>query len=202
MTKDYYTNRVLEEFVVKNKEQRGDFFSFDSEDGWSVGCSKNVYNWVNPGNTVVRESKNGFTSGWLIKGTWVEHKTDSELEEEHRKMQEKSRQRIREYAEANRERWQEMEDSLPDWLKAHMTKVRENGGDDFDEASWGYNLMVAKLAGFYVEVGDAILGHNYFTLPEELEPEAVTEFAKKEGTTGAQHDMAIRMAKAHLEGTF
>lgn len=202
MSTDHYTNRVIEQFVVKSKEQREDFYSLDSEEGWSVGCSRNVYNRVKPGDVIVRESRNGSTSGWLIKGTWVEHETDAEIEAAHREMQEKARQRNQEYVEENRERWQEMQDSLPDPFKAHMLKLRENGGDHFDEASWGYNLMVAKLASFYVEVGDGLLGRNYFTLPDELEPEAVREFAKKEGTTGAQHGMAISMAKAHLEGTF
>lgn len=202
MSEDLYTNRQLEEFVVKSKDQRGDFFSLDSEEGWSVGCSRNIYEQVNPGDVLTRESQNGSTSGWMSKDIWLERETDAGIEADHKAMREETERRNQEYVAENRERWQEMEDSLPEWLQSHMTNLREKSSDDFESMSWSYNLMVAKLASLYVEIGETLLDYTYWTLPDEIEPEAVREFARNEGTTGAQHGMAIGMAKAHLQGTF
>lgn len=104
----------------------------------------------------------------------------------------------------NREHWKKVESELPDWLQAEVERYRSEAAEDpgyigdFDADFLEYIVVAATLASYYVTIGEELIGHSYLTLPPALLPDTVRAFVNQNMTTGAQHSLAISLAKNHL----
>lgn len=190
-----YDNRQLQAQFVESKG-KGTDVSITGTSGWTAGCSQEVFDKLQVGDPYILETK-GFSqiTGWIIDGQWYDRKTDADLEEAHAKWKANWEREKRETLEKNRADWQARQDALPDWIRERLETFHEQG-KDFALEGWGYELVVAELAVAYAEMGDYILDKDSLHIEDS---EEVTRISKEQGTSGNQHDMALAIAKAHLQ---
>ena len=96
-------------------------------------------------------------------------------------------ERRRAWLNANRNKWEEREAALPDWLRSRLETFHTNGGERFDLMGWGHELITCELALAYV--------HS-----ELDDDDAIARFAIDNGTTETQHAFAKSLAQVHMEG--
>lgn len=179
-------------------------FFLVSQDGWTAGCTKEVFEKAIRGKMIFRESYKDYTTGWLVDGKWVNRRTDDEIREHEKLEAEQSYAVKKKFYDTHRAYWEELEAALPEWLKEQVDSYRQEAAEDtsysgdFDLDYWGFSVVVATLAWLYYGIGDDLIEHNYETLPESMEPRELKEFAAKEGTTETQHKMAVLIARRRL----
>lgn len=77
--------------------------------------------------------------------------------------------------------------ALPDWIRVRIDKFREEGGTGFILDGLPYELCIAELAVIYVRNGGEF-------------DEEVRGYDNLHGCSGNQHDLALALARAHLQG--
>lgn len=175
-----------------------------SQDGLTAGCSREVYDRAKPGKMLYRESYKGYTTGWIVDGKWTNRRTDEEVREHSRIIDERFAATKVKFYEKNLEHWKQLEAALPEWLQDQVESYRKeaekdpNYSGEFEVDYWGFSVIVATLALLYYRIGDELLDYDFDTLPESKEPRALKEFAAHEGTTATQHKMAILIARRRL----
>lgn len=165
--------------------------SVEYEGGTGHGMFDALRGRIKPGDRVVMETVN-FS---MITGVrpadsdqWFFRKTDDDLDREHREMMERFERERQERLAANRDEWQRRTDALPDWVRERIVSFQRSGGEKFEADGWGYELVIAELATLYT--------------PDDgfADNDAVMDVARREGTSGNQHEFAKALAKAHHAG--
>lgn len=192
-----YEGRQLQAQWVESSEENGGWRAITGTSGWTAGCSKEVFDLLPKGKAYILETK-GFSqiTGWIIDGQWYDRKTDEELVAAHEAWKANWEKEKRETLEKNREDWQKRQDALPEWIRGRLETFHEQAGEKFALEGWGYELVVAELAVAYANMGPGILGVDMFDIEDS---EEVTKISQTQGTSGNQHQMALAIAKAHLE---
>jgi hypothetical protein len=185
---DEYTNRSQK--VVQIEKIEDGAISWD--DGWTFGgVPKDVLPQLRVGDYYVMETRNfSMVVGLAVykagDPVWLWRKTDAQLDQEHKEMVERHQQERQKRLEANREDWTRREAALPEPLRARLQRFRDSGGD-FDAEGWGYELVICELAVLYAD-------------SNQEDSEAVMEFARREGTSGNQHDFAKALSRELAQG--
>jgi hypothetical protein len=186
-----YTDRTIEEVTIKRLDKR----EVIMDTGWSAWVEESVQRWLaakGVGARVGLETRK-FSQivGWLDldTGTWIERKSDQDLEAEHQAWLVKWEQEKWDRLEASREDWTKREAALPDWIRARLTSFRETEEvpGSFDKEGWGYELVIAELAAMYDSNG-------------MFDDDDIRDYARREGTSGNQHSMAKALVGAHRDG--
>ena len=111
------------------------------------------------------------------------HKTEEDLENdrlEHRRKMYEDHERL---LEEKRSEWIRREARLPQPLVDRLNNFREKAGIvTFNREGWGYELVISELAVLY-------------SLSGGEDTEAVMDYARREGTSGNQHDYAKALAR-------
>jgi hypothetical protein len=185
-----YTNRSLEAQWVTSKNGN----AITGTSGWTALAPEAVTERLNVGDPYIVETK-GFNliSGWLIDGVWYERKSDQQLQRQHDEYVERARRRDREYADAHRDEWREREAALPEWIAPRIRAFHERPEFDTEPMGWGYELVVCELAVLYSAIGTSIL-----TRDADHDSDEINAFARQHGTSGAQHGMALALARHHV----
>jgi len=194
-----YEGRRLQAQWVKRREhdEGSDHYAITGTAGWTAGCPEEVYDLLPVGKAFILETINGsLIMGWLIDGKWYDRRSDQDRERDHEAMRANVDRRHQEMLDANREDWQRRQDALPDWIRRRLETFHSRGREKFARDGWGYELVIAELAVEYAAMGDAIVGKDQFTVEDS---EAIKTISREEGTSGNQHDVALALAKAHLE---
>lgn len=123
-------------------------------------------------------------AGEPVVDEWLWHKTDAALEREHAEMVAGFAAEREASLRANQDDWLRREALLPLSLRRRLDRFHANGGHEFKASGWGYELTVCELAVLYAA-------------SEQLDSEAVDEYARKHGTSGNQHDYAKALSR-HL----
>jgi len=188
-----YTDRTIEEVTVKSIDSG----RITTDDGWSHYAEEEILPLFSPGMVVGHETyRNSQTSGWMIDGQWVMRTSDEEFAEQREKMLAAFAEEKRERLETSREFWEKEEKALPGWIRSRIEHFRSVDAETFELEGWGYELVIAKLAVAYAEMGSEIIGKR---LSEVSDSDAVTKIAEEVGSSGNQHGMALALAQAHLE---
>lgn len=174
-----YTKRKIEKISVRSIDGR----DLTLSTGWGCYAPENVAPLLSDGKEFFIEYY-GFNtiSGWLIDGTWYNHKSDEDFA---RDMEDLRRTFHNEKVwdlETHREDWKKRTDALPDWIRARIEHFKEVAGPKFDLDGWGYELVVAEMAVMFDENGLE-------------EPENFSEYSIANGVSGNQYDMAKALAK-------
>ena len=182
-----YTGRREEEHTVTDVTDGS--ISYGS---MGHGMFGEVRGKVKVGDTIVVETRNysQITGMRPVDGDWWFHKSDEDLDREHKEWVDNLNRERREFLAKNRDKWQAREDALPDWLRDRLTTFHRQGGEKFALEGWYYELAVCELAALYDEHG----------LDEEPADGPVMAYARKYGTSGNQHDFAKALVRAHREG--
>ena len=195
-----YTGRSLQAQWVKRKEQSGDYFSIEGTTGWTAGTSKEVFEALEEGDPYILETatRGNLITGFLIRGTWFDRKSNQDLERYRQQRQEESDRKAREYYEAHKDDWERRFEALPEWAKGRLQRIRETNPDfDTQPMGFGYELVATEVAVLYAAMGDVILDKGLFDIEDS---EEISTFARENGTSGNQHGFALAFAKAHLRG--
>lgn len=195
-----YENRRLEAQFVKSKHHQddSDHYAITGTSGWTAGCPREVFELLNVGDPYILETRGVTTiTGWIVNGSWMARKSDQDIEREHQAFVEASARRHAEYVAQHRDEWVQREAALPDWVADRLRVFHANPAFESEPMGWGYELMVCELAVLYADMGPAILDRDQFTITDSP---AVSAFAHVNGTSGAQHGMALALAKRHLRG--
>jgi hypothetical protein len=164
--------------------------------------------WSNPRNPGTEVLKAGdiieletinysMTTGLRLAGSteWLWWKSDEDLQRQHEEYVAKSELRKRKFLEDNQEAWAAEEAALPAWVASRIAVFHEKGGEDFKLDGWGYELIIARLAVLYADMGEEIMDKTISTITDS---EEIKKISHEEGTSGNQHSMALALAKAHL----
>jgi len=180
--------RDIRHLIVKSAIRSETGTTITTTDGWSF-WAKHEHGDQLPAGTAFEQETIGFSkiTGLAIDGRWLYRKSDEELEQEHDAMLAGFAARRREQLEQNRDDWARREALLPDWIRARLTTFRAADAAYFELEGWGYELIVAELAVAYAA-------------SDLQDDDVVNELAKREGTSGNQHQMAKALASAHLNG--
>lgn len=195
-----YTDRTLRHGIVEKREQSewpdGSLtWTITSEFG-TVGVTQQVYDLLPERTPFIMEVQGlSLVTGWIIDGQWYDRKTDEDLTARHEAMVAGFEQRKRDRLAAHRAEWQQIEDTLPDWIRVRLEYFHDRGGEHFALEGWGYELTIAELAVAYAAMGRTILDKTTYTVEDSDE---VRRIAEEQGTSGNQHDMALALAKMHL----
>lgn len=190
-----YEDRKIERVEVDHV----DGASVTWTNGWSfAGVPEEHQDYLTPGAQFLLETR-GFSqvTGLAKFNTnpddvvcdivWLWRKTNEELAQEHRALVADMNRRHEEQWEANQEEWAAREAALPSPLRRRLSRFRINGGHDFEIGGWGYELIISELAVLYAASG-------------REETDEISEYAKREGTSGNQHNYAKALAGLLLEG--
>jgi hypothetical protein len=143
---------------------------------------------LQPGTEFVLETTLGSTiTGIQVDGEWIMRKTDEQLDDEHAEFVRSLRKREEDELAKNRDDWFAREDALPEWLRSRLRHFHHSGGANFALTGWGYELTVAELAALYAASDGA-------------DSDEVVAYARKNGTTGNQHDVARALARIYNAG--
>jgi hypothetical protein len=135
------------------------------------------------GDQFVLELRGGSqVTGVRLRGVWLMHKSDEQLQREHDAFVEKRMIDQRARWVKHRDEWQRREDALPEWVKPRFATFHEHGGEEFEIDGWEYELVVGELAAIYRESGGE-------------DNASIMEYANLHGTSGNQHDFAKALAK-------
>jgi len=184
-----YTNRDLETTSVKDIRRYEDgTAAITAETGWTALAPPEAAALLSVGKEYGLETVNlTRVTGWLIDGRWVARKTDADLDREHREMVERYDRERQERLDANRADWQAREGALPQWVRSRLEHFRDMGGEHFETDGWAYELIVAELAVLYLASGGE-------------DDDTINVFAREQGTSGNQHDVARALARMHAKG--
>lgn len=180
-----YDHRSEETVTIKSVEPNGTVHT----DSWSWGGHPSLMS-LQAGDQVVFET---VLASQVVgarrpgSATWFFRKTTDELIAEHNAFLEGMRRREVEALEKNREDWARREAKLPEWLRDRLRTFHQRGGEKFDREGWGYELTICEIAVL-------LLGWGM-----DDDAPAVMEYARKYGTSGNQHSMAMALARAHRE---
>jgi hypothetical protein len=192
-----YTNRTIVGLVVKSRSASSDatssWYTITGSDGWTAGCSKEVYDQLPEGTEYVFE-KRGFNeiSGWFISGRWYDHKSDEDFTLAEAERASSAREHDEKMLEAHHVEWSRREDALPDWLRSRLQTFHDKGGDSVRRHGWDYELVVARLAALYADAPRDEEG-KFIDTPE------ITRIEREEGTSGNQHNFAKMLANFYLQ---
>lgn len=196
-----YEGRSLQAQWVQKREhiEGSDWYAITGTSGWTVGCSKEVFDLLTDGKPFILETINlSRITGWIIDGKWYDRKSDQDLKREHEAFVADNNRRHQESLDANRAEWQRRQDALPDWVRRRLEGFHSKSGEKFALEGWGYELIIAELAVEYAALGDVIRDKDVFEVGP-YESEAIKTISREQGTSGNQHGMALALAKAHLE---
>ena len=181
-----YTNRTseLETAIDVTVNESTGYVSVDMKGSGFAFLPEIADPKLEAGDQFVLELRGGSqVTGVRLRGVWLMHKSDEQLEREFNAFVEKRKIDQRARWEKNRDKWQAREDALPAWVKPRFATFHEHGGEEFEIDGWEYELVVGELAAMYRESG----GEDDAT---------VMEYATLHGTSGNQHDFAKALAKA------
>lgn len=196
-----YTGRHLEIGYVSGKEEtlRQDGHYVTISTGGTAWMPSEVSSLLEIGDPYAIELRQGsLVMGWVVNGQWHKRKTDEELAEENRKYLAAEEQRKKDRHIAERAANAEHEASLPQWIATRLRTFRERAGERFEIEGWGYELAVADLAVLYARMDEEALNPPQGERVQDSVE--VGEYARREGTSGNQHSVAILLARAHQAG--
>jgi hypothetical protein len=196
-TYDQFAPRSEEPFVVATRgditEREEDFIILEGSTpgGWSFGFgvpNTPANRSIAPGDEITLEVIQGTRVVGARRGdVWLYRKSDHDLRVDAIEFRKHGRRRHEEQLEANRADWKKREAKLPKVLRARLERFRANGGEEFDLAGWGYELVVCELVVLYKKA-------------EGQESKAITVFAEEQGTSNNQHEFARVVANGWLAG--
>lgn len=184
-----YEDRTVQDAWITQADA-GVSFSESPDDkttAWGFGPPTGVKEQLTVGDHVKIEHKGGrfgpITGIFLVKeGRWIYRHSDLELNLLHKHMLAENKERRLSYALKNLNELIERENALPYWIRRRLDKFHESGGEDFITDGWDYELVIAELAVLYAESNGE-------------DTDKIWEYAKEQGTSGNQHDMAKALAK-------
>jgi hypothetical protein len=192
----HYTDRAQK--VVQIEKIENGIVHWD--DGWVFGgVPEDVLPLLAVGDMYIMETRDhprhrGHRNFSMVVGmatntpdpVWLWRKTDEQLDQEHKEMVSGFQRRRQEELDKHREDWTKREAALPEPLRARLQRFRDSGGD-FDRDGWGYELVICELAVLY-----------HYSNQEDTED--IKAYARREGTSGNQHDYAKALSRELAQG--
>lgn len=201
-----YTNRA-HELVTLTEVWRSKDHDPNHVDGDERVAISTSENWganiqyvteLNVGDELIIETVRGSSIvGYARDGEWLWRQTDEEVEQAHKEYSAAFHDKNLARFEEHGDQWLKEVAELPDWIKRRINTFTARGGRNFELNGLAYELVVAKLAVAYANMGESIMSEDIFSLKDSDE---VEEISKSEGTSGNQHEVALALAKAHLSG--
>lgn len=172
--------RRIEEFVVEKATDRGDSIEIKMSTGWTFIRSKDdLGRDIRVGETLWQETiQLTRITGLRDANGWLFHLSNEDLAREAREFSENMHRKDVERLEANRKKYWQWEQDLPDWLRARIQRFRDAAGEKFLLEGWGYELVICQLAALF-DAGD------------EAGAEKLSE---EQGCSGNQWDCAKALA--------
>lgn len=178
----HYTRRRVEKVTVRGIDGR----NLDLSSGWGCYAPENVAALLSEGKEFVIEYRGAMTiSGWLIDGTWYDHKSDEDFARDLADLSRTFHNEKVQDLKTHRKEWKKRTAALPDWIRARIEYFKAAAGARFELEGWGYELIIAEMAVMLAE--------------DRLEESgSFKEYMQTNDVSGNQYEMAKALADARI----